>query len=179
MKRILLSLAPVAIAVAFAGSALAGPQYVDKTKFAVSGYDVVAYWGLKQNAVGKTQPKAVAGKKSITAEHNGATWAFSSEENKQKFLADPAKYVPQYDGHCAYGASIGNDGKGGKVPGNPHLWRIVDGKLYLNITKAVVGFWEKNVPGHISKADKNWTSIGSKPASKRNVPSFSTASAPL
>ena len=40
------------------------------------------------------------------------------------------------------------------------LWRIVDGKLYLNITKNVVGFWEEDIPGNISKADGSWGGIG-------------------
>ncbi len=143
-----------------ASLASAGEQYVDETGYAVSGYDVVAYHSLTQVVVGKTQPKAVPGKKSITAEHNGAKWAFANEENRAKFLANPDKFAPQYDGHCAYGIA-----QGGKVPANPNLWRIVDGKLYLNITPNVVGFWEEDVPGHIVKADKNWTSAEGKPAS--------------
>jgi len=170
MKRIALALAG---AVMFAGSALAGPQYVDKSGYAVSGYDVVSFWNQKQSAVGKKQPKAVAGKKSITAEYNGAKWAFSTEENRDKFKADPAKYAPLFDGHCAYGVS-----KGGKVPGDPNLWRIVDYKLYLNINKAVVGFWEENIPKNISIANKNWPKINKKPASKNKVPELDVSQAP-
>lgn len=32
--------------------------------------------------------------------------------------------------------------KGGEVPGNPNLWRIVEGNLYLNITPNVVILFE-------------------------------------
>jgi len=85
--------------------ALAGDQYVDESGYAVSGYDVVAFYSLEQSPIGSAQPEAVPGKKSITAEHNGATWAFSTEENRDKFLADPSKYAPEYDGHCAYGTN--------------------------------------------------------------------------
>ena len=144
-----------ALALAFlagtAFSAFAGDQYVDSSGYAVSGYDVVAYFDLEQNPVGSSQPQAVRGSKAFTADYNGAKWAFSSAENRDKFLADPAKYSPQFDGHCAFGAA-----KGGKVPGNPHLWRIVDGKLYLNITENVVSFWEEDIPGFISTGDGNW-----------------------
>ncbi len=172
MKRIALALVG---AVMFAGSALAGPQYVDKTGFAVSGYDVVSFWDKKQAPVGKSQPKAVPGKASITAEYNGAKWAFSTEANRDKFKANPAKYAPAFDGHCAYGVAVG-----GKVPGNPNLWRIVDDKLYLNITKVVVGFWEKDVPGFINKGNKNWSKkLSKKPAAKRKVPELNLAKAPL
>ncbi|MFD1159650.1 YHS domain-containing (seleno)protein [Roseovarius aestuarii] len=148
---------------------IAGPQYVDETGFAVSGYDVVAYFDLKQSKVGQSQPSAIPGKSSITAEHNGQTWAFSSEENKERFLKDPDTYTPQYDGHCAYGVAVG-----GKVPGNPTLWRIVDGKLYFNITKDVVGFWEEDIPGHINMSTKNWTDLEPKEASTNTIPQFTS-----
>lgn len=161
VRKLFIATALVALAGGASG-ALAGEQYVDETGFAVSGYDVVAYHGLTQVPVGEKQPKAVPGKASITAEHNGATWAFASEENRDKFLANPEKYAPQYDGHCAYGIA-----QGGKVPANPNLWRIVDGKLYLNITPNVVGFWETDVPGNIVKADTNWEGAENKPASDR------------
>lgn len=145
---------------AAAHPASAGPQYVDGTGFAVSGYDVVAYRDLEQTPLGERQPEAVPGKASITAEYNGATWAFASEENRDKFLADPEKYVPRFDGHCAYGVS-----KGGKVPGNPNLWRIVGGDLYLNIAPPVVDFWESDIAGNISRAEQNWKTLESIPAS--------------
>ena len=35
-------------------------------------------------------------------------------------------------------------------------WKIVNGKLYLNYDADVQKKWESNIPGHISKADKNW-----------------------
>ncbi len=152
-----------------ATAGLAGPQYLDNTGFAVSGYDVVAYFDLEQSAVGTAQPEAVPGKKSITADYNGATFAFSTAANRDTFLANPDKFAPQYDGHCAYGVS-----RGGKVPGNPHLWRIVDGKLFLNITKNVVGFWEEDIPGNITLADGNWTGIEPAAASSNPIPSFSS-----
>jgi YHS domain-containing protein len=146
-----------------AAQALAGEQYVDETGYAVSGYDVVAYHALEQAPVGQSQPEAVPGRASITAEWNGAVWAFASEENRERFLADPARYAPAYDGHCAYGVA-----KGGKVPGNPNLWRIVDGTLYLNINPAVVGFWEEDIPGRIELARSNWDGIEDDPASGRS-----------
>jgi YHS domain-containing protein len=155
-------------------AAFAGPQYVDSTNFAASGYDVVAYFSLPQSEIGQPQPGAVPGDADFTAEYNGATFAFSTAENRDLFVADPARYAPQFDGHCAYGAA-----KGGKVPGNPDLWRIVDGKLYLNITRNVVGFWEEDVPGNISLADGNWNAgLEGKPASADKIPQF-TSAAPL
>ena len=170
MRRILLASTFVA---ASGMAAWAGPQFIDETGFAVSGYDVVAYHSLPQSEVGQPQPEAVPGRKDITADHNGSTFAFATEENRDAFLADPAKYTPEFDGHCAYGVSVG-----GKVPGNPHLWRIVDDRLYLNITEDVVGFWEEDIPGRIETADGNWTKIEPDPASTITIPFF-TSPAPV
>ena len=150
--------------------AFAGEQYLDATGFAVSGYDVVAYRGLSSNTLGTEQVAGVPGRSDITAEYNDATFAFSSEGNLARFLENPAYYAPQYDGHCAYGVS-----RGGKVPGNPNLWRIVDDKLYLNITKTVVTFWEEDIPGNINLAQGNWPKIEDTDASGNKIPNFTSA----
>ena len=112
------------------------------------------------------------GSAAITAAYDGATFAFATAANRDTFLADPAAFAPQYDGHCAYGVA-----QGGKVPGNPTLWRIVDGKLYLNITTEVVGLWEEDIPGNLKKAEQNWQDLESAAASTDRIPNF-TSKAP-
>ncbi len=166
MRRLLLT---VALAGTLPFAALAGDQYVDPTGFAVSGHDVVAYFDLPQSPVGTPQPAPVPGLASITATHNGATFAFATEANRDRFLASPETYAPQYDGHCAYGVA-----KGGKVPGNPTLWRILDGKLYLNITSNVVGFWEEDIPGNLALSEGNWADLEPAPASTDPIPDFAS-----
>ncbi|ASM71276.1 MULTISPECIES: YHS domain-containing (seleno)protein [Roseobacteraceae] len=167
MTRFVLAISVAATALILTTSAFAGPQYVDRTGYAVSGYDVVAYFDLDQNPVGMAQPAAIPGRADITAEYNGATFAFSSKANRARFLADPATFAPQYDGHCAYGVA-----KGSKVPANPNLWRIVDGKLYLNITPDVVLDWERDIPANLTRSTANWVSLDPKPASRRGIPKF-------
>lgn len=169
MKRFFLA---AAAAISLGLPAFAGDQYIDGTGFAVSGYDVVAYRSLASNAVGTQQTSGVPGLASITADYNDATFAFSTKANRDAFLENPEHYAPQYDGHCAYGVS-----KGGKVPGNPNLWRIVDDKLFLNITKNVVTFWEEDIPGNISLANGNWSGIEDSAASVSKIPNF-TSTAP-
>ncbi len=154
--------------------ALAGPQYVDQTGFAVSGYDVVAYRDLPQNPIGEAQPTAVPGRADITAEYNGATFAFATEANRDRFVANPEAYVPAFDGHCAFGIA-----KGGKVPANPHLWRIVDDQLYLNITPNVVTMWEEDVSGNLELASTNWQDLEADDAAPKDVPQFDPSSAPV
>lgn len=169
MKRFFLA---AAAAISLGLPAFAGEQYIDGTGYAVSGYDVVAYRSLPSSAVGTQQISGVQGLASITADYNDATFAFSTKENRDKFLENPEHYAPQYDGHCAYGVS-----KGGKVPGNPNLWRIVDDKLFLNITKNVVTFWEEDIPSNISLANGNWPGIEDAAASGNKIPNF-TSTAP-
>ncbi|MEP1765749.1 MAG: YHS domain-containing (seleno)protein [Sulfitobacter sp.] len=169
MNRFALTIAAATAAFSFATSAFAGDQYIDETGFAASGYDVVAYFSLNQNPVGQTQPTPVEGSKAITADYNGATFAFSTAANRDAFAANPEKYAPQYDGHCAYGVA-----KGGKVPGNPTLWRIIDDKLYLNITKNVVGFWEEDIPGNLELSTGNWPSLEPKAASEATIPQWTS-----
>lgn len=158
------------LAVLITTNAFAGEQFVDKTGFAVSGYDVVSYFDTEQTAVGSPQTSPAPGKSSITADYNGATFAFSTTANRDRFVADPAAFAPQYDGHCAYGVA-----QGGKVPGNPTLWRIVDGKLYLNITTNVVGFWEEDIPGNLRTAKKNWKGLEPQGASDAKIPNFNSS----
>lgn len=113
---------------------------------AVSGYDTVAYF---------TAGKPVKGNKKFRTEYMDTEWRFSSQENLDLFLADPAKYAPQYGGYCAWAMGGGDNGtRGYKASGDPEQWEIVDGKLYLNYNEEVKGKWVQDIPGFIEKADR-------------------------
>jgi hypothetical protein len=116
-----------------------------RSKLAVDGYDPVAYF--RTGAPQKGNP-------AHTVTWNGATWLFVSAENKAAFEATPQAFSPQYGGYCAWAVSEGYTAKG-----DPNAWRIVDGKLYLNYNATVQKTWEKDVPGHITKGDKNWPKV--------------------
>ena len=112
---------------------------------AVGGYDPVAYFA---------EHKPVQGKADITYSWKGATWRFASTQNRDAFKANPEKYAPQYGGYCAYAVSQGATAKG-----DPQTWKIVGGKLYLNLSPAVQKLWEKDILGYIRAADKNWPGV--------------------
>jgi hypothetical protein len=112
---------------------------------AVGGYDPVAYF---------TEGKPVPGRRDITFQWRGATWRFASEKNRDQFAASPERYAPQFGGYCAWAVSEGYTAKG-----DPAYWKIVAGKLYLNYDAAVQKRWEKDIPGHIAKGDKNWPTV--------------------
>jgi len=38
-------------------------------------------------------------------------------------------------------------------------WKIVDGKLYLNLSRKIQKKWEKDIPSYIKKANQNWPRV--------------------
>jgi hypothetical protein len=49
--------------------------------------------------------------------------------------------------------------QGYTAKGDPKYWRIVNGKLYLNYDGRVQKDWEKDIPGNVSKGDRNWPAV--------------------
>ena len=141
------ALAALAISVALPAAALAAgfDVNVTTTDLALRGYDPVSYF---------TDGAPTPGEIDITAEHQGATYRFASAEHKAMFEADPAKYAPQYGGYCAFGLA-----QGYKFDGDPQVWKIVDDKLYLNLSPKVSTIWQQDVPGNIENADAKWQMV--------------------
>ena len=101
-----------------------------------------------------TEGKPVKGSKKFKTKYMGAEWRFANQENLDTFLADPAKYAPQYGGYCAWAMGGAENGtRGFAAKGDPKEWKIVDGKLYLNYDDKIRAKWEKDIPGFIAKAD--------------------------
>lgn len=131
----------VTASLAFAGN----DTQTDSNDVILAGHDAVAYF---------TENKPVLGKAEYTAEHKGAIYRFSTQQNRDTFKANPEKYAPAYGGFCAYGATFGKkfdiDGK---------AFEVVDGKLYVNKNPDVYAAWKKAVPKYISEADVQWKKI--------------------
>jgi YHS domain-containing protein len=128
------------------GVTLAGPG------LAAHGYDVVAFF---------TEGKPRAGSDAYALAYGGGTYRFASQAHFDAFEADPGKYEPAYGGFCAYGVTLGK-----KFDGDPRHWKIVDGRLYLNLNGDIQVEWSKDVPGNIKKADSNWARIRSVAATR-------------
>jgi len=109
---------------------------------AIKGYDTVAYF---------TEGKALKGTEDFTSSWHGMTWFFQSMEHRDLFTATPGKYAPQYDGWCAWAMTEAR-----KAVTDPNVWKIVDGKLYLNCSPSAYEKWSRDIPGHIRKADEIW-----------------------
>jgi hypothetical protein len=78
-------------------------------------------------------------------------WHFMTRENRDLFVKSPEKYAPQYDGWCAWAMTESR-----KAVTDPEVWKIVDGKLYLQCSVSAMEKWSKDIPGNIKKADENW-----------------------
>ncbi len=132
-------------ALADLGGTPEGPVYTE-TKgetLALSGYDAVSYFTGDEPALGSEE---------FTVRYQGYDYRFASADNAKQFQADPAKYAPQYGGYCAWAIGA-NDAL---APGDPKVYKIVDGKLYLNFNADVAKKWEVDIPGFISKGDVNY-----------------------
>lgn len=117
----------------------------DTNDIAIKGYDPVAYFT-------KSQP--TKGSEQFTATYKNAIYQFSTAENRDLFRANPTQYAPQFGGFCAFGVT-----KGRKFETDPNAWKVVDGKLYLNLNQDVRKIWVKDVPGNISTGLDIWPNI--------------------
>ena len=109
---------------------------------ALRGYDPIAYFD---------ENRALKGDENIHYNYGGATFYFTSEDNRRRFKAIPDAFLPQYGGYCAYGMS-----RNFVVSSDPQAFTLVAGKLYLNYSLKVRDTWLKDVPGNIARADANW-----------------------
>jgi YHS domain-containing protein len=122
-------------------------EFFEKDDAALRGYDPVAYF---------TEQKPVKGSPAHQAEYKGSKFHFASKANRDAFVAEPAKYAPQYGGYCAFGMSNGY-----KAATDPAAFRVLDGKLYLNYNRDVQTMWSADIPGFIVKADGHWPTASS------------------
>ena len=101
----------------------AEPVSKSRRGVAIGGHDSVAYHSIDRDP----QANAVEGNKTYVVEYKGAKWRFGSKESADLFEADPERYSPAYNGHCANALSLGK----GLVRTNGETWEIFEDKLYL------------------------------------------------
>ena len=118
---------------------------LSQVAIAIKGYDTVAYFNAG---------KAIKGKEEYAFQWRSKIWYFSNKENKDLFATNPEKYAPKYDGYCAWAMTEAR-----KAETDPEVWKIVNGKLYLQCSKAAYQKWSKDIPGNIKKADTNWLKL--------------------
>jgi YHS domain-containing protein len=154
MKRSILFPVVLGFAAAFASAQVNdGSDFnLDDNGIAIGGYDPVAYFALGE---------AVPGNEDISAEHNGATFLFSTEENRQVFLENPEQYVPAYGGWCAWAASNGY-----LATVDPEQFVIQDNRLFLNYNGRVNRRFARDLDERIRQADDNWPDLSEEAAGR-------------
>lgn len=112
---------------------------------AVKGYDPVSYF---------TTGKPTPGLADFFTTYRGAIYRFSSAENRDRFIATPEQFVPQYGGYCALAMSLN------KIADiEPDQWAIVNDKLYLNNGFIAQSLWSIDKSGNIVRGNQNWPLI--------------------
>lgn len=120
----------------------------------LDGYDPVAY---------KIQQKAVKGKAQFAIKYQGTTFYTSSAQHQELFKKQPAQYLPEYGGYCAYAIGSYNE----KVEVDPETFQVKNGKVYLFYNKFFTNTlksWEKDETKLRTAAEANWKTQKHKPA---------------
>lgn len=115
---------------------------------ALNGYDPVAFF---------TVSTPMNGDFNVTATHRGATYYFTTEQNKRMFESNPDKYAPQTGGFCTFGVSVG-----ALFPVDINTAQVYKDKLYVNLNPGILDMFNKDRDDAIAKAEKNWTGLVAK-----------------
>lgn len=116
--------------------------YSSRSGVAIGGYDAVAFF---------EHGAAEQGRRTHAVMWKGVVWRFASARNQAQFEANPRAYAPAFGGYCAYAMS-----KGLVHEGNPQLWAIVDGELFLLNNRRVHGLWHADTAQMIAAGRLHW-----------------------
>ncbi|WP_293574337.1 YHS domain-containing (seleno)protein [Phaeobacter sp.] len=128
------------------GPAAAQPALVSQSDgLAAGGHDVVSFFA-------GGQPRAGTG--SFAIKWRGAMWRFHTADNLARFESNPHAYAPQFGGYCAYALA-----QGVLKPGDPTLFVISDGRLYLLNNREAMTRWQSNQRQHLTRAEARWPQV--------------------
>lgn len=133
------------IAAPAAAAAPAPAVYTASDGLGARGYDPVAYF---------TEGKPAVGTAAHEISWGGARWRFTTARSQAAFEANPTRYAPQFGGYCAWAVS-----EHYLAPGDPTVWKIVDGKLYLNANARAKELWEADQAAAIQRGHANWPAV--------------------
>jgi YHS domain-containing protein len=96
---------------------------------------------------------AVPGRGDIKTTHRGATYRFTSDENRRQFITSPDRYAPQFGGFSAL-AMI----NAVPVPTDGATFKIIDGRLYLFENSRARLYFEMDQERNLRLASQHWES---------------------
>jgi len=132
-----------------ASEAKEATRRAEKPELAIGGYDPVAY---------HLEEEAIPGEKDITTVWKGKKWRFAKKRHLFLFRQDPSAYAPAYGGNCPCMLARKETLK----PGDPQVFRVEDGQLYLFHDKDRRKIWRRNVPEIRKQARENAVTLFSR-----------------
>lgn len=121
---------------------------VDEQGRALRGYDPVAYF---------TDGEAILGQEAHRFSWNGTEWFFATAENRDRFTQNPTHYAPSNGGYCTFGVVLRK-----KLDGNPEVWSIFNGDLYVFLNEEVREKFLQDKTGNLARVTENWPQIQDK-----------------
>lgn len=119
---------------------------------AIDGHDTVAYHKIAEGS----PHRAVKGNKTWKAEWKGANWLFTTEADRDLFAANPERYSPAYNGHCANALSLGE----GLIETDGTHWQIFGNQLFTFYAARGRDRWmDGNFKQYKVEADRAWQAI--------------------
>ena len=115
------------------------------TGLAIGGYDPVAFY---------TERKPVLGNPDLELPYGGAVWRFCNIGNRQAFAARPDIYAPQFGGYDPVGVA-----QGVAVAGNPSVWLISGGRLFLFYDRDRLDTFTANADRIAAAAERKWPAV--------------------
>ncbi len=112
------------------------------------GHDPVAYF---------TRGEPERGSPALRVDLPQRSYYFARPETKAMFVADPARYEPQYGGFCASGAAFAI-----KLGSDPTAWTVRDGRLFIFGDVLGKTAWSVDPAWNVAHADRLWPDIAAK-----------------
>jgi len=109
---------------------------------ALKGFDPVAYF---------LDGKPRKGDPGITSRYQGVVYEFANAANKAAFDKEPAKYVPEFNGYCAFGVT-----EGLKIDVDPHAYAINAGKLNVFFSEEARDAYQQDLSAKSKEAHEKW-----------------------
>ena len=142
MARLIIVLLPLFLILSGCGTTHATVETSRGESLMLLGYDPVAYF---------TAGRPTRGRHTLNATHEGRTYYFSAEETRRSFLANPARYEPQYGGFCANGAAYRV-----KLGSDPTQFVVRDGRLFIFGDVMGKEFWLLDPGTNLQRGDAFW-----------------------
>lgn len=117
----------------------------DNLGVAIDGYDTTAYW---------QQSAARRGDAAFWVQWRDVPWHFTSQAAADHFAATPEALAPHFGGFCTRAMSFGK-----VVNGDPEVWRIYAGRLYLFAQPVGGEKFDAGQDAMIAAAQEHWNTL--------------------